>query len=105
MAYPALCSLHRTAPTDHPPPPPAPQGTSRACPFTVNVPYELLEIISDCKHLEVLGFPLPELAINVALQEDRYRRHSVSLTAMVDRLNGVLACMTDPEVSGRGGGG
>ena len=68
----------------------------------MNVPYEMLEIISDCKHLEVLGFHLPELARNVALQEDRYRRHSVSLTAMVDRFSAVLACMTDPEVSRRG---
>ena len=64
----------------------------------MNVPYELLEIIADSKHLEVLGFHLPELARNVALQEDRYRRHSVNLAAMVDRFNAVLACMTDPEV-------
>ena len=75
------------------------RGTaSRTCPFSVNVPYELLEIIADSKHLEVLGFHLPELARNVALQEDRYRRHSVNLAAMIDRFNSVLSCMTDPEV-------
>ena len=75
------------------------RGAARSCPFSVNVPYELLEVVADAKRLEVLGFALPELARNVALQEDRYRRHSVRLAAMVDRFNAVLACMTEPEVS------
>ncbi|XP_037090995.1 dynein heavy chain 10, axonemal-like [Pollicipes pollicipes] len=74
------------------------RSNKRVCPFTVNVPYQLLEIISDSKHLETLGFHLPELARNVALQEDRYRKHSINLSAMIDRYNKVLAQMTEPEM-------
>ena len=40
--------------------------------FVVNFASELNEIIQETKYLEQLGYPIPELARNVALQEDSY---------------------------------
>lgn len=42
--------------------------------FAINFPTALREIINETKYLEQLGFPVPELARNVALQEDKFLR-------------------------------
>lgn len=42
--------------------------------YDVNFAPELKEIISDSKHLEQLGYHVPDLAQNVALQEERFFR-------------------------------
>ncbi|EPY85817.1 hypothetical protein CB1_000348015 [Camelus ferus] len=40
--------------------------------FVINFSPVLREIINEAKYLEQLGFPVPELARNVALQEDKF---------------------------------
>ena len=42
--------------------------------FVINFSPALREIINETKYLEQLGFPVPELARNVALQEDKFLR-------------------------------
>lgn len=42
--------------------------------FAINFPPALKEIIIETKYLEQLGFSVPELARNVALQEDKFLR-------------------------------
>lgn len=42
--------------------------------FTINFAPALREIINEAKYLEQLGFIVPELARNVALQEDKFLR-------------------------------
>lgn len=46
--------------------------------FAINFPFALREIINETKYLEQLGFPVPELARNVALQEDKFLRYRAS---------------------------
>lgn len=42
--------------------------------FVINFSPALREIINETKYLEQLGFPVSELARNVALQEDKFLR-------------------------------
>jgi dynein heavy chain len=42
--------------------------------YMMNFAPELKEIISETKYLEQLGYSVPELARNVALQEDKFLR-------------------------------
>ena len=42
--------------------------------FVINFSPVLREIINETKYLEQLGFTVPELARNVALQEDKFLR-------------------------------
>lgn len=42
--------------------------------FAINFSSALREIINETKYMEQLGFPVPELARNVALQEDKFLR-------------------------------
>lgn len=49
-----------------------PLTTEKRVQFIVNFPPRLQEIITETKYMEQLGFPVPEIARNVALQEDKY---------------------------------
>lgn len=40
--------------------------------FSVNFSPKLQEVINETKYMEQLGFPVPEIARNVALQEDKF---------------------------------
>lgn len=46
----------------------------RVAAFSINFSPALREIINETKYLEQLGFPVPELARNIALQEDKFLR-------------------------------
>jgi dynein heavy chain len=46
----------------------------RGTTFIINFSPVLKEIINETKYLEQLGFTIPELARNVALQEDKFLR-------------------------------
>lgn len=46
----------------------------RGAMLTINFSPALREIINEAKYLEQLGFSVPELARNVALQEDKFLR-------------------------------
>lgn len=44
------------------------------CQYEVNFAPELEEIIMESKYMEQLGFQIPQLARNVALQEQKFLR-------------------------------
>jgi dynein heavy chain len=46
----------------------------RGAVFAINFSPALREIINEAKYMEQLGFAVPELARNVALQEDKFLR-------------------------------
>lgn len=49
-------------------------GSDRGTVFVINFSPALREIINETKYFEQLGFHIPELARNVALQEDKFLR-------------------------------
>lgn len=51
-----------------------PVTTKKSIHFIVNFSPMLQEIIIETKYMEQLGFPVPEIARYVALQEDKYLR-------------------------------
>lgn len=51
-----------------------PLTSERGAVFAINFSPALREIINETKYLEQLGFTVPELARNVALQEDKFLR-------------------------------
>uniref|UniRef100_H3BAL0 Dynein axonemal heavy chain 10 n=1 Tax=Latimeria chalumnae TaxID=7897 RepID=H3BAL0_LATCH len=65
--------------------------------YMVNFAPELQEIISETKYMEQLGFPVPELARNVALQEDKFIRHTDGLKHMLVRFHALMASLNEAE--------
>ncbi|XP_060639849.2 dynein axonemal heavy chain 10-like [Anolis sagrei] len=65
--------------------------------FTVNFSPKLREIINETKYMEHLGFPVPEIARNVALQEDRLLRNTDNLKHMLDRYHHLIATLNEAE--------
>ncbi|XP_066546047.1 dynein axonemal heavy chain 10 [Amia ocellicauda] len=65
--------------------------------YLVNFASELKEIISETKYLEQLGFSVPELARNVALQEDKFLRYVDGLKHMVNRYHGLMDSLNEAE--------
>ena len=59
---------------------------------------QLAEIITETKYMEQLGFPVPELARNVALQEEKYIKYVDGLRHMITRYHTVLASLDNAEV-------
>ena len=47
--------------------------------------------------MEQLGFPLPEIARNLALQEDKFSRYVFSLRKMLDDYHLLLASLDESE--------
>ncbi|GAB1598225.1 dynein axonemal heavy chain 10 isoform X2 [Argonauta hians] len=67
--------------------------------FIVDFDPLLLEIISETKYMEQLGFSVPELARNVALQEEKYIRYTENLTNMLKHYYDILATLDSAEIS------
>ncbi|XP_014779882.1 dynein axonemal heavy chain 10 isoform X2 [Octopus bimaculoides] len=67
--------------------------------FIVDFDSMLLEIISETKYMEQLGFPVPELARNVALQEEKYIRYTESLNNMLKHYYDILSTLNFAEAS------
>uniref|UniRef100_A0A8C4QEU2 Dynein heavy chain tail domain-containing protein n=1 Tax=Eptatretus burgeri TaxID=7764 RepID=A0A8C4QEU2_EPTBU len=65
--------------------------------LALNFAAQLQEVITEVKQLEQLGFDFPELARNVALQEDEYHRTIQELQQIVKRYNQVFNRLSDPE--------
>ncbi|XP_014674920.1 PREDICTED: dynein heavy chain 10, axonemal-like [Priapulus caudatus] len=63
----------------------------------VNFSPDQMEIVSEAKHMEQLGFPVPELARNVALQEEKYIFYVDSLNDMLARYHSLLLSLDPPE--------
>nr|XP_039267660.1 dynein heavy chain 10, axonemal-like [Styela clava] len=65
--------------------------------YVVNFAPELQEITTETKYIEQLGFPVPELARNVALQEDKYFRYINGLKHMLNRYHTLLGTLEPAE--------
>ncbi|XP_047141246.1 dynein axonemal heavy chain 10 isoform X1 [Hydra vulgaris] len=65
--------------------------------YLVDFPGELLEIIQEAKYLEQAGFVIPELARNVALQEDKYNQTVDELNRMLKQYHNCLMSLSEAE--------
>lgn len=68
------------------------------CEFVVNFSPELSEIISETKYLEKLDFPVPDLARNVALQEEKFLAYCNGLNRCLARYHTLLGSLKEAEV-------
>lgn len=64
---------------------------------TVNFRPELKEIIKETKYLDKLGLAVPEAAMNVALQDDKYYELVENLRIMLNSYYGVMDSLDAPE--------
>ena len=55
-------------------------------------------MIAEAKYLEKLGYPIPELARSVALQEDKFVAFQDSLSRCLQRYHYAIALLTTAEV-------
>ncbi|XP_006149290.1 dynein heavy chain 10, axonemal [Tupaia chinensis] len=65
--------------------------------FTINFSPALREIINETKYLEQLGFTVPELARNVALQEDKFLRYTDGIQRMLDHYHMLVGTLNEAE--------
>ncbi len=68
------------------------------CEFVVNFAPELSQVISEAKYLEKLGFPIPDMARSVALQEEKLIAFQDNLNHVLHRYHHVLGSLTEAEV-------
>lgn len=71
------------------------------CEFVVNFSPELSEIIRESCSMEKLGFHVPDLARNVALQEEKFLEYCSGLEQCLSRYHSLLASLSDAEVTRR----
>ncbi|NXW05009.1 DYH10 protein, partial [Fregetta grallaria] len=74
-----------------------PVTTKKSVRFMVNFSPILQEIIIETKYMEQLGFPVPEVARYVALQEDKYLRYTNGLKNMLDRYHKLMEILNEAE--------
>uniref|UniRef100_A0A8B9QA73 Dynein axonemal heavy chain 10 n=1 Tax=Apteryx owenii TaxID=8824 RepID=A0A8B9QA73_APTOW len=74
-----------------------PVTTEKTVHFSVNFSPRLQEIISETKYMEQMGFPVPEMARNVALQEDKYLRYIDGLKNMLDHYHSLMGTLNEAE--------
>ncbi|KAM6051570.1 dynein axonemal heavy chain 10-like [Theristicus caerulescens] len=74
-----------------------PVTTKKSLCFIVNFSPVLQEIIIETKYMEQLGFPVPEIARYVALQEDKYLRYTNGLKKMLDRYHTLMGTLNEAE--------
>ncbi|XP_036352277.2 dynein axonemal heavy chain 10 [Ochotona princeps] len=65
--------------------------------FTINFAPALREIINEAKYLEQLGFIVPELARNVALQEDKFLRYTHSIQQLLGHYHTLTGTLNEAE--------
>lgn len=63
-----------------------------ACRITVNFSMQLTHIIRETRYLDRMTFTIPEFALNVTLQEDRYLQCVDGLTDMLEKYYKVKQC-------------
>ena len=63
----------------------------------VNFRPELKDIIKESKYLDKIGFTIPEAALNVALQEDKYYNLVENLNSMLRNLRNVVEPLNAAE--------
>ncbi|GAB0196984.1 dynein axonemal heavy chain 10 [Grus japonensis] len=74
-----------------------PVTTKKSIHFIVNFSPMLQEIIIETKYMEQLGFPVPEIARYVALQEDKYLRYTNRLKNMLDHYHKLMGTLNEAE--------
>lgn len=57
----------------------------------------LRENMSETKYIEQIGFSVPEIARNIALQEEKYIKYQDGLKAMLNRCHLALASLDSAE--------
>ncbi|XP_067910590.1 dynein axonemal heavy chain 10 isoform X2 [Heterodontus francisci] len=67
------------------------------CKYEVNFAPELQEIIMESKYMEQLGFQIPQLARNVALQEQKFLRYTTGLKNMLNRYGKLMDSLSTAE--------
>ncbi|KAM9056172.1 dynein axonemal heavy chain 10 isoform 4-T4 [Megaptera novaeangliae] len=72
-------------------------NSDRGAGFAINFSPALREIINEAKYLEQLGFPVPELARNVALQEDKFLRYTDGTQRMLDHYHMLIGTLSEAE--------
>ncbi|XP_007489994.2 dynein axonemal heavy chain 10 isoform X1 [Monodelphis domestica] len=65
--------------------------------FVINFSPALKETINETKYMEQLGFVVPELARNVALQEDKFLRYTEGIRLMLDHYYKLLGTLNEAE--------
>ncbi|XP_051888343.1 dynein axonemal heavy chain 10 [Pristis pectinata] len=68
-----------------------------SCQYEVNFAPELEEIIMESKYMEQLGLQIPQLARNVALQEQKFLRYTTGLKNMLNRYQNLMASLNSAE--------
>uniref|UniRef100_A0A2K5DJS0 Dynein axonemal heavy chain 10 n=1 Tax=Aotus nancymaae TaxID=37293 RepID=A0A2K5DJS0_AOTNA len=74
-----------------------PSTLERGTVFAVNFSPALREIINETKYLEQLGFTVPELARNIALQEDKFLRYTDGVQRMLDHYHVLIGTLNEAE--------
>uniref|UniRef100_A0A2K5ZE43 Dynein axonemal heavy chain 10 n=1 Tax=Mandrillus leucophaeus TaxID=9568 RepID=A0A2K5ZE43_MANLE len=74
-----------------------PWTSERGAVFAINFSPALREIINETKYLEQLGFTVPELARNVALQEDKFLRYTDGIQRMLDHYHTLIGTLNEAE--------
>ncbi|XP_044296574.1 dynein axonemal heavy chain 10 isoform X1 [Varanus komodoensis] len=87
-----LESLEQTPRSDEP------DVVEKMMSFTVNFSPMLREIINETKYMEHLGFPIPEIARNVALQEDKLLRYTDNIKQILEQYQKLIATLNEAEI-------
>ncbi|CAH1801914.1 unnamed protein product [Owenia fusiformis] len=74
-------------------------GTQAEVKYLVDFDPQLAEIIAETRYMEQIGNSVPELARNVALQEEKYIKYVDGLRQMLARYHGVLASLDNAEMA------
>ena len=65
--------------------------------YYLNYSPRINEIITEAKYLEQLGFTVPDIARNLALQEEKFARYTLHLRKMLDNYHLLLASLNEAE--------
>lgn len=63
----------------------------------LNYNNKINEIITEAKYIEQLGYVLPEIARNLALQEDKFARYQLNLRKLLDNYHLLIASLDESE--------
>eukprot|EP00741_Cyanophora_paradoxa_P015322 tig00000194_g14791.t1 len=65
--------------------------------FVVNFHPDLTRLIRETKYLDRMGFAVPETALNVTLQEEKYHQHVEGLKVMLENYHTVVSHLAPAE--------
>jgi len=78
-------------------PQPSPGEPLPPPPFSVNFSPALKTLIREGKYLDRLGFEVPDMVLNITLQEDKYHDSVQRCTKMLNRYHGLLDSLSESE--------